>query len=120
MLSFICQQMEIGQVYLENRHAYMNKWLLLSDEEAEMKGAKGYLKMCVCIVGPGDDAPVWLFYWKVFYVICTMHHTKSDISITFSKNDFLSHTFIQESCTIKFWKTYFSFNLHEAVNFILK
>ncbi|XP_071169318.1 myoferlin-like isoform X13 [Mytilus edulis] len=50
-------KMEIGQVYLENRHAYMNKWLLLSDEEAEMKGAKGYLKMCVCIVGPGDDAP---------------------------------------------------------------
>ncbi|CAG2195234.1 MYOF [Mytilus edulis] len=50
-------KMEIGQVYLENRHAYMNKWLLLSDDEAEMKGAKGYLKMCVCIVGPGDDAP---------------------------------------------------------------
>jgi hypothetical protein len=33
--------MEIGLVYLEQRHAYLNKWLLLSDEEAEMAGAKG-------------------------------------------------------------------------------
>jgi hypothetical protein len=39
--------MEIGLVYLEQRHAYLNKWLLLSDEEAEMAGAKGYLKMCM-------------------------------------------------------------------------
>lgn len=50
--------MEIGQIYLEQRHCYLNKWLLLSDEEAEMAGAKGYLKICVCIIGPGDDAPV--------------------------------------------------------------
>ena len=50
-------KMEIGLVYLEQRHAYLNKWLLLSDEEAEMAGAKGYLKMCICVVGPGDDPP---------------------------------------------------------------
>lgn len=54
-------QMEIGLVYLEQRHAYLNKWLLLSDEEAEMAGAKGYLKMCICVVGPGDDPPVFCF-----------------------------------------------------------
>lgn len=53
--------MEIGLVYLEQRHAYLNKWLLLSDEEAEMAGAKGYLKMCICVVGPGDDPPVFCF-----------------------------------------------------------
>jgi hypothetical protein len=34
---------------------------LLSDEEAEMAGAKGYLKMCICVVGPGDDPPVFCF-----------------------------------------------------------
>lgn len=55
--------MEIGLVYLEQRHAYLNKWLLLSDEEADMAGAKGYLKMCICIVGPGDDPPV---FFKLF------------------------------------------------------
>lgn len=26
-----------------------------------MSGAKGYLKVCVCVIGPGDEAPVsWL------------------------------------------------------------
>lgn len=57
--------MEIGLVYLEQRHAYLNKWLLLSDEEAEMAGAKGYLKMCICVVGPGDDPPVFVLFCMI-------------------------------------------------------
>ncbi|KAK3095803.1 hypothetical protein FSP39_019399 [Pinctada imbricata] len=52
--SFKC---DIGIVYLEQRHAYINKWLLLSDPEDQMAGAKGYLKISVCVVGPGDEAP---------------------------------------------------------------
>ncbi|XP_061186415.1 myoferlin-like isoform X3 [Saccostrea echinata] len=52
--SFKC---DVGMVYLEQRHAFLQKWLLLSDPEDQMAGAKGYLKVCVCVIGPGDEAP---------------------------------------------------------------
>ena len=45
-------------VYLEPRHSFLHKWLLLSDPEDTMGGPKGYLKVCVCVIGPGDEAPV--------------------------------------------------------------
>lgn len=54
-------QCDVGMVYLEPRHSFLHKWLLLSDPEDTMSGAKGYLKVCVCVIGPGDEAPVsWL------------------------------------------------------------
>ncbi|XP_065924822.1 myoferlin isoform X7 [Magallana gigas] len=52
--SFKC---DVGMVYLEPRHSFLHKWLLLSDPEDTMSGAKGYLKVCVCVIGPGDEAP---------------------------------------------------------------
>ncbi|XP_056005332.1 myoferlin-like isoform X8 [Ostrea edulis] len=52
--SFKC---DIGMVYIEPRHSFLHKWMLLSDPEDQMAGAKGYLKVCVCIIGPGDEAP---------------------------------------------------------------
>nr|XP_022342080.1 myoferlin-like isoform X4 [Crassostrea virginica] len=52
--SFKC---DIGMVYLEPRHSFLHKWLLLSDPEDTMGGPKGYLKVCVCVIGPGDEAP---------------------------------------------------------------
>lgn len=51
-------QCDVGMVYLEPRHSFLHKWLLLSDPEDTMSGAKGYLKVCVCVIGPGDEAPV--------------------------------------------------------------
>ena len=51
-------QCDIGLVYDEARHALLNKWLLLSDPEDTMAGAKGYLKISAVILGPGDEAPV--------------------------------------------------------------
>ncbi|XP_025096654.1 myoferlin-like isoform X4 [Pomacea canaliculata] len=48
---------DIGLVYDEPQHALLNKWLLLSDPEDSMAGHKGYLKVSVVIVGPGDEAP---------------------------------------------------------------
>ena len=35
----------------------LNKWLLLSDAE-DQAGVRGYLKICMAILGPGADAPV--------------------------------------------------------------
>ncbi|KAK3589425.1 hypothetical protein CHS0354_020754 [Potamilus streckersoni] len=50
-------KMDIGMVFAEPNHAQINKWLLLSDPEDIMAGAKGYLKICVVVLGPGDSPP---------------------------------------------------------------
>ena len=50
--------MDIGMVWSEANHAFVNKWLLLSDPEDSMAGAKGYLKFAAIVLGPGDTPPV--------------------------------------------------------------
>ena len=45
-------------IYDEVQHCLLNKWLLLSDPDDTMSGAKGYLKICAALLGPGDEAPV--------------------------------------------------------------
>lgn len=52
--SFKC---DLGLVYDEPQHALLNKWLLLSDPDDPMAGAKGYMKVSVVILGSGDEAP---------------------------------------------------------------
>uniref|UniRef100_U3I7L3 Dysferlin n=1 Tax=Anas platyrhynchos platyrhynchos TaxID=8840 RepID=U3I7L3_ANAPP len=39
-------------------HAFLRKWLLLSDPEDFSAGAKGYLKVSLFVLGPGDEAPM--------------------------------------------------------------
>lgn len=51
-------KMDIGYVYDEPYHSLINKWLLLADTEDCMSGAKGYLKVTVNVLGPGDEVPV--------------------------------------------------------------
>ena len=51
-------QCDVGMIYQEPSHAFLNKWLLLSDPDDLMAGAKGYLKICAVVLGPGDEAPV--------------------------------------------------------------
>uniref|UniRef100_A0A3Q1LK13 Dysferlin n=1 Tax=Bos taurus TaxID=9913 RepID=A0A3Q1LK13_BOVIN len=41
-----------------NGHAYLRKWLLLSDPDDFSAGARGYLKASLCVLGPGDEAPL--------------------------------------------------------------
>ncbi|NXG38049.1 DYSF protein, partial [Dromaius novaehollandiae] len=41
-----------------SEHAFLRKWLLLSDPEDFSAGAKGYLKVSLFVLGPGDEAPV--------------------------------------------------------------
>ncbi|CAJ0943414.1 unnamed protein product [Ranitomeya imitator] len=38
-------------------HAFLRKWLLLSDPEDFSAGAKGYLKVSLFALGPGDECP---------------------------------------------------------------
>lgn len=51
-------QCDIGMIFDEPQHSFIHKWLLLSDPEDNMAGAKGYLKICATVLGPGDEAPV--------------------------------------------------------------
>nr|XP_033809300.1 dysferlin isoform X2 [Geotrypetes seraphini] len=51
-------QMDIGTIYEEPKHAFLRKWLLLSDSEDFSAGAKGYLKVSLFVLGPGDEAPM--------------------------------------------------------------
>jgi hypothetical protein len=55
-------KMDIGYVYDEPFHSLINKWLLLGDTEDCMSGAKGYLKVTINVLGPGDEVPVCYLY----------------------------------------------------------
>ncbi|XP_019631945.1 PREDICTED: myoferlin-like [Branchiostoma belcheri] len=47
----------VGVVYIQEGHSFMRKWLLLSNPEDPTAGAKGYLKVTMIVLGPGDEAP---------------------------------------------------------------
>ncbi|XP_075711726.1 dysferlin isoform X3 [Rhinoderma darwinii] len=51
-------RMDVGMIYGEPKHAFLRKWLLLSDSEDFSAGAKGYLKVSLFVLGPGDECPV--------------------------------------------------------------
>ncbi|XP_072574725.1 dysferlin isoform X12 [Paramormyrops kingsleyae] len=51
-------KLDVGTIYTENRHAFLRKWLLLSDPEDFSAGAKGYLKVSLYVLAAGDEAPV--------------------------------------------------------------
>uniref|UniRef100_A0A8C0QZE5 Dysferlin n=1 Tax=Canis lupus dingo TaxID=286419 RepID=A0A8C0QZE5_CANLU len=45
-------------IFFEGRHAYLRKWLLLSNPDDFSVGARGYLKASLYVLGPGDEAPL--------------------------------------------------------------
>ncbi|XP_032899091.1 dysferlin-like [Amblyraja radiata] len=51
-------KLDIGTVYSEPRHAFLRKWLLLSDPDDLAAGAKGYLKVNFIVLATGDEAPM--------------------------------------------------------------
>ncbi len=53
-------KIDIGFIADEPFHSLRSKWLLLSDSEDYSAGAKGYLKVSVNVLGPGDEVPVIL------------------------------------------------------------
>jgi len=62
-------QFDVGVIYDEPRHALINKWLLLSNQEEEYEGVKGFLKICAAVLGPNDDAPVCNLPWLLLRMI---------------------------------------------------
>ncbi|KAM6441107.1 dysferlin isoform 3-T3 [Liasis olivaceus] len=51
-------RLDVGTIYAEPRHCFLRKWLLLSDPEDFSVGARGYLKVSLYVLGPGDEAPM--------------------------------------------------------------
>uniref|UniRef100_A0A8C9W3A4 Dysferlin, limb girdle muscular dystrophy 2B (autosomal recessive) n=1 Tax=Scleropages formosus TaxID=113540 RepID=A0A8C9W3A4_SCLFO len=47
----------IGEFKVTLQHAFLRKWLLLSDPEDLSAGARGYLKVSLCVLTAGDEAP---------------------------------------------------------------
>ena len=58
-------KMDIGYVYDEPFHSLISKWLLLSDSDDSSAGPKGYLKVTVNVLGPGDEVPVYI---KIIFI----------------------------------------------------
>ena len=52
--------LEIGYVYDQPCHSLISKWLLLTDPENLFAGLKGYLKVSINVIGPGDEMPVFI------------------------------------------------------------
>ncbi|KAL7062964.1 hypothetical protein AAHC03_0807 [Spirometra sp. Aus1] len=50
-------ELDLAAVYESPNHSIMHKWLLLGEPEDPLAGAKGYLKVAMVILGPGDEAP---------------------------------------------------------------
>ncbi|XP_044284631.1 dysferlin isoform X4 [Varanus komodoensis] len=51
-------RVDVGAIYAEPKHAFVRKWLLLSDPEDFSAGARGYLKVSLYVLGPGDEVPL--------------------------------------------------------------
>lgn len=66
-------------------HAYLRKWLLLSDPDDFSAGARGYLKTSLCVLGPGDEAPVSTFPWVLLIVppLLVEHETNRKTTLVF-------------------------------------
>ena len=48
-------------VYDEPEHCFIHKWLLLTDPYDGAGGCKGYLKISINVMGPGDEPKVCMY-----------------------------------------------------------
>eukprot|EP00731_Ephydatia_muelleri_P021700 Em0014g291a len=46
---------DVGLAYNEPDHCFIHKWLLLTDPEDSSSSAKGYVKVSINVIGPGDE-----------------------------------------------------------------
>nr|XP_039273403.1 myoferlin-like isoform X2 [Styela clava] len=50
-------KLDLGNVYDQQGHAYVRKWILLTDPEDSSNTPRGYLKATICVLGAGDEPP---------------------------------------------------------------
>lgn len=51
-------QFDIARVYEEEKHTFLHKWLALADPNDLSGSTRGFVKVCVSVLGAGDEAPV--------------------------------------------------------------
>lgn len=51
-------QLDVGTIYEEDDHCFLNKWLLLTNADDAQAGPKGYLQASMSVLTTGEDAPV--------------------------------------------------------------
>ncbi|XP_071827267.1 myoferlin-like isoform X3 [Apostichopus japonicus] len=52
--------LDLGVIYGSEEHAIQNKWLMLTEEDVNKSGVKGYLQISASLIGPGDEAPIFI------------------------------------------------------------
>ncbi|XP_071827020.1 myoferlin-like isoform X6 [Apostichopus japonicus] len=52
-------QLDVGTIYEEDDHCFLNKWLLLTNADDAQAGPKGYLQASMSVLTTGEDAPVF-------------------------------------------------------------
>ncbi|XP_037084352.1 myoferlin-like [Pollicipes pollicipes] len=50
-------KLDLGTVYDQPLHAFVNKWLALTALDEDAGGVMGYLKVSIAIMGPNDECP---------------------------------------------------------------
>uniref|UniRef100_A0A8C4QWA0 C2 domain-containing protein n=1 Tax=Eptatretus burgeri TaxID=7764 RepID=A0A8C4QWA0_EPTBU len=50
-------KIDVGSIYKERRHAFIRKWVLLSDSDESTMVARGFLKVTLMVLATGDEAP---------------------------------------------------------------
>nr|CAB3264165.1 myoferlin [Phallusia mammillata] len=50
-------KLDVGFIYDQPSHAFVKKWILLTDPEDPSNTPKGYIKMTICVLGAGDEPP---------------------------------------------------------------
>nr|XP_026691852.1 myoferlin isoform X2 [Ciona intestinalis] len=50
-------KLDVGSIYNQPEHAYVKKWLLLTDPDDNSNSTQGYLKITICVLGAGDQPP---------------------------------------------------------------
>lgn len=60
-------------MYDEPEHAFIHKWLLLTDPYDAGGGAQGYLKISVNVLGPGDEPKV-----RTHFLVILVHNFMCD------------------------------------------
>ncbi|KAJ8025764.1 Dysferlin [Holothuria leucospilota] len=52
-------QLDVGTIYEEDDHCFLNKWLLLTNADDAQAGPKGYLQVSMSVLTTGEDAQVF-------------------------------------------------------------
>ncbi|XP_067138016.1 myoferlin-like isoform X1 [Centruroides vittatus] len=50
-------KLDLGIIYEQPEHVFLNKWLLLGSTDDTVSRAMGYLKFSAVVLGPGDECP---------------------------------------------------------------